>query len=90
MIGFTSFGTPRWSWYPLRAFRTYVGRFLKSTFGYRFSHTLIARPQMPQQDLRALMPALANKTYFNNPALPKQLTEIDWDAMVLSERQDWL
>jgi hypothetical protein len=45
---------------------------------------------MPQQDLRALMPALANKTYFNNPALPKQLTEIDWDAMVLSERQDWL
>ena len=46
--------------------------------------------KMVQHDLRALMPALANKTYFNNPALPKRLAEIDWAAMVLSERQDWL
>ena len=65
MIGCTSFGTPRWSWYPLRAFRTYVGCFLKATFSYSFSHTLITRPQMVQQDLRTQLPALANKTYFN-------------------------
>jgi hypothetical protein len=45
---------------------------------------------MAQQDLRALMPALANKTYFNNPALPKRLTEIDWATMVLSDGHDWL
>jgi hypothetical protein len=45
---------------------------------------------MVQGQLRALMPALANKTYFNNPALPKRLTEIDWAAGVLSEGQDWL
>ena len=90
MIGCTSFGTPRWSWYPLRAFRTYVGCFLKATFSYSFSHTLITRPQMAQKDLRALMPALANKTYFNNPALPKRSTEIDWTASVLSDRKDWL
>ena len=65
MIGCTSFGTPRWSWYPLRAFLTYVGCFLKATFSYSFSHTLITRPQMVQQDLRTQLPALANKTYFN-------------------------
>jgi len=45
---------------------------------------------MPQGQLKALMPALANKTYFNNPALPKRLTEINWAAVVLSERQDCL
>ena len=65
MIGCTSFGTPRCSWYPLRAFLTYVGCFLKATFSYSFSHTLITRPQMAQQDLRIQLPALANKTYFN-------------------------
>ena len=43
---------------------------------------------MPQGSLRALMPALANKTYFNNPALPKRLAEINWTARVLSERQE--
>jgi len=45
---------------------------------------------MKQGSLRALMPALANKTYFNNPALPKRLAEIDWAATALSARQDWL
>jgi len=34
------------------------------------SPTPLARPQMGQALLRDLMPALANKTYFNNPALP--------------------
>ena len=41
-------------------------------------------------DFRAQLPALANKTYFNNPALPKRLTEIDWAATVLGERQNKL
>jgi hypothetical protein len=31
---------------------------------------------MVQHDLRALMPALANKTYFNNPTRLKQLPQI--------------
>ena len=42
-----------------------MGCFLKATFRYDFSHTLISRPQMGQALLRDLMPALANKTYFN-------------------------
>ncbi len=58
-------GLPFWSWYPFRSFRSYVGSFLKATFSYGFGHTLISRPQMGQVLLRDLMPALANKTYFN-------------------------
>ena len=42
-----------------------MGCFLKATFSYGFSHIVIARPQMSKEELRALMPALANKTYFN-------------------------
>ena len=43
----------------------YVGCFLKATFSYGISHSLLTRPQMPQGELRAQLPALANKTYFN-------------------------
>ncbi len=42
-----------------------MGCFLKATFSYSFSHTLITRPQIVQKDLRSQLPALANKTYFN-------------------------
>jgi hypothetical protein len=40
---------------------------------------------MPQGSLRALMPALANKTYFNNPALPTQMLQNNCAAMGLRE-----
>ena len=30
--------------------------------------------------MRALLPALANKTYFNNPALPKQMLQYSYAA----------
>ena len=36
-------------------------------------------------DFRAQLPALANKTYFNNPALPKRSAQIYWAATVLGE-----
>ena len=71
----------------MRAFRTYVGCFLKATFSYSFSHTLISRPQMVQQDLRALMPALANKTYFNKTALPNNILQINCPPTGLSKSQ---
>jgi hypothetical protein len=41
-------------------------------------------------DFRAQLPALANKTYFNNPALPKRSAQIYWAATVLGERQNKL
>jgi len=57
-----------------------------------FAMAALSPPALDPQgmDLRQQMPALANKTYFNNPALPKRSTEIDWTATVLSDRQDWL
>jgi hypothetical protein len=45
---------------------------------------------MLQQDLRAMMPSLANKTYFNNPALLKRLAQMLCVAMVLSDGYDEL
>jgi hypothetical protein len=40
--------------------------------------------------MRALLSALANKTYFNNPALPKQMLQYSYAAKGWSKRQDWL
>jgi len=45
----------------------------------------------PRGSLRALMPALANKTYFNNnPALLKQMLENDCSATGLRENPEAL
>jgi hypothetical protein len=42
---------------------------------------------MSKEELRALMPALANKTYFNNPALPTQMLQNSCAAMGRGEGQ---
>ena len=67
----------------MRAFLTYVECFLKATFSQGFSHTLIARLQMPKGDFRAQLPALANKTYFNEAALPKASHQTPCGKVVL-------
>jgi len=40
---------------------------------------------MPQGSLRALMPALANKTYFNKTALPNAMLQTNCPAVSLGE-----
>ena len=55
---------------PILKPRTDGGSFLRATFPDGFSHNRIARGQRPQAELRSLMPALAGKTDFSNPALP--------------------
>jgi hypothetical protein len=40
-------------------------------------------------DFRAQLPALANKTYFNNPALPTQMLQNSCAAMGLG-KEEWV
>ena len=52
--------------------------------------TPIATPQMPLGKLRDLMPALAHKTYFNNPALPLCVAEKHCTPRVLGAAESGL